>query len=130
MQQQQLITPNFNEVSDRITPGVYKMRIVDSKVDTWTGKDGKPNTTFIAWSLETFGEGEDKNNGRRYTHRTPTEGKGAFRLKDFYFAAMGEECAGAFDPSMLYGRELEVTIADQTNNPQYTEVKSVRALSH
>src|SRR3954463_4719106 len=124
------VTPNFSAVQDRVSEGVYKTRIVDSKVGTWDGKDGKPNTTYIGWTLETFGETEDKNNGRRIFHNTPIEGPGAFRLADFYRAAMGEECSGAFDRTLLHGRELEVTYGAQKNNPQYNEVKSVRAITH
>lgn len=125
-----LIVPDFSNVQDRVEPGIYKVRIVDSKVDTWQGKDGKPNTSFILWTMETFSEVTDKNNGRKVFHRTAIEGEGAFRLQDFYLAAMGEACAGQFDRTILHGRELEVTIAQQKNNPQYTEVKACKAITH
>lgn len=125
-----LVTPDFTNVQDRVGEGIYKARIVDSKVDTWAGKAGKKATTFIAWTLETFAEAEDKNNGRKIFHRTPIEGAGAFRLQDFYRAAMQEDCAGAFDRTMLHGREVEVTIAPQKDKPEYTEVKSVRRITN
>jgi len=125
-----LVTPNFDQVQDRVGEGIYKARIVDSKVDQWAGKDGKPATTFINWTLETFQEVEDKNNGRKIFHRTPIEGGGAFRLQDFYRAAMREECSGSFDRTMLHGREVEVTIAPQKDKPEYTEVKAVRSITH
>jgi hypothetical protein len=128
-QQQGLVTPDFSQCQDEVSPGIYRVRIVESKVDTWEGKDGKPNTTYIAWTLETFGEHDDKNNGRKIFHRTPIEGKGAFRFRSFYKAAMGEDCAGAFDPTVLYGREVEVTVAPQTNAPEYNEVKAVKQIS-
>lgn len=125
-----LVTPDFSGVQDRVGEGNYFARIVDSKVDQWAGKDGKPPTTYINWTLETFNEAEDKNNGRKIFHRTPIEGGGAFRLQDFYMAAMGEACAGSFDRTMLHGREIEVTIAPQKSDPQYNEVKAVRAMKH
>jgi len=125
-----LVTPDFSGVQDRVGEGIYKARIVDSKVDQWAGKDGKKPTTFINWTMETFNEVEDKNNGRKIFHRTPIEGGGAFRLQDLYRAAMGEECSGAFDRTMLHGREIEVTIAPQKDKPEYTEVKAVRPISH
>lgn len=125
-----LVTPDFSGVQDRVGEGIYKTRVVGSKVDKWSGKEGKPDTTFINWTLETFGEVEDKNNGRKIFHRTPLEGGGAFRLQDFYRAAMGEDCNGAFDPTVLHGRELEVTVGTQKDKPEYTEVKSVRRLTH
>lgn len=125
-----LVTPDFGSVQDRVGEGMYKVRIVDSKFDKWTGKEGKPDTRYVMWTLETFGEAEDKNNGRRIFHSTAVEGPGAFRLQDFYRAAMGEECAGKFDRTMLHGREVEVTIGTQKNKPEYTEVKAVRPISH
>lgn len=125
-----LVQPDFSQVTDTVGEGIYKVRIVDSKMDRWEGKDGKPATAFINWTLETFAELESKNNGRKIFHRTPIEGKGAFRLKDFYRAAMGEECAGAFDRTMLHGRELEVTVAPQKDRPEFNEVKSVKAFTH
>lgn len=124
------VTPNFESVQDRVGEGTYTARIVDSKVGTWEGKEGKPNTTYINWTMETFNETEDKNNGRRIFHRTPIEGAGAFRLQDFYRAAMGEDCSGRFDRTMLHGREVEVTIGVQKNDPQYTEVKAVKPIKH
>jgi hypothetical protein len=125
-----LIEPNFSSLQDRVGEGIYKVRIVDSKFDKWAGKDDKPDTRFVMWTMETFNESEDKNNGRKIFHRTPIEGPGAFRLQDFYRAAMGEECGGKFDRTMLHGRELEVTIAPQKSNPEYTEVKAVRPIAH
>lgn len=134
-----LIEPDFSEVKDSVAAGVYYARIVDSKVDKWEGKDDKngqkkPDTTFINWTLETFNESDEKNNGRKIFHKTPINGGGAFRLKEFYKAAMGEELTGSFDRTMLYGKELEVTIVDGKNrvtgeNTGYTEVKAVRQIT-
>lgn len=123
------IMPDFSECADRVGEGIYKCRVIDSKIDKWTGKDGKPDTPYIGWTLETYGEAESKNNGRKVFHNTPVLGKGAFRLRDFYRAAMGEDCpATGFDRAMLHGRELEITIAKQKDNPEYTEIKAVKAV--
>lgn len=133
-----MIEPDFSEVKDSVEAGVYSARIVDSKVDKWTGKEDqngskKPDTTFINWTLETFNEQDEKNNGRKIFHKTPVNGGGAFRLKEFYKAAMGEDCVGAFDRTMLYGKELQVTVVDgktKTGEPTgYTEVKTVRPIT-
>lgn len=136
MDQQQdtmLIVPDFTEVKDNVTPGVYKARIVDSKVDQWAGKEGKAPTVYINWTLETYGEQDEKNNGRKIFHKTPINGPGAFRLREFYKAAMGEECQGAFDRTMLHSREVEVTIVDgkdkQGQLTGYTEVKAVKPVT-
>lgn len=125
-----LIVPDFSEVQDQVSPGIYKVRIVDSKMDKWTGKEGKPDTTLVVWTAETYGEAEEKNNGRKIFHRTPIQGPGAFRLQQFYKAAMGEDLQGGFDRLMLHGREVEVTIVDgkdkQGQLTGYTEIKAVK----
>jgi hypothetical protein len=125
-----LITPDFGSVQDTVGEGIYKVRIIDGKLGEWAGRDGKPPTKFINWRMETFGESEDKNNGRSVFHRTPIEGGGAFRIKDLYRAAIGEELAGAFDFTMLYGREVEITVGPQKDKPEYMEVKAVRTINH
>jgi hypothetical protein len=125
-----LCAPDFSEVQDRVVPGIYKARIVDAKSGQWPGKEGKKPTNYIAWRMETFGETEDKNNGRSIFHRTALNGPGAFRLQEFYRSATGLDLAGSFDYTNLYGCEVEVTIAEQKSDPQYTEVKAVRPISH
>lgn len=129
-EEQTLVKPDFSQVQDRVEPGIYKVRIVDSKPDVYAGRDGKPPTNIIVWTLDTFDEAESKNNGRKIFHRTPIEGPFASRLADFYKAAMHEECGEAFDRTMLHGRELEVTLGVQKNNPEYSEIKAVRPISH
>ena len=123
-----LVRPDFTGIQDRVGEGVYKVRVVDSKVDQWLGKDGKPPTMFIAWTLETFDEADTKNNGRKVFHRTPINGGGAFKLQDFYRATTGLDCPTEFDRTMLHGTELEITVAAQKDKPEFTEVKAVRAI--
>lgn len=129
-----LITPDFSEVKDRVEPGEYCVRIADSAVGKWDGKEGKKDTYWVNWTLETFNETETKNNGRKTFHRTPINGPGAFKLKEFYKAAMnGEECpvgGAGFDRSMLHTKELRIVVAQQKDNPQYTEVISVKPYVH
>lgn len=124
----QLIVPDFTDVKDAVEPGVYKARIVSHKVDQWAGKEGKKDTPYIQWVMETFEEAEEKNNGRKIFHNTPIAGPGAFRLQQFFKGAMGEELRGEFDPTMLYGKQVELTIAPQKDKPEYTEVKAVKAI--
>lgn len=121
--------PNFDGVHDTVTEGIYKVRIVDAKTGEWAGKDGKPATRYLNWRMETFDEADPKNNGRSIFHRTPIEGGGAFRLKDFYRAATGIELTGSFDLTTLYGCEIEVTIGKQKDRPEFTEVKAVRPIT-
>lgn len=123
-----LVKPNFDDLVEQVGPGEYKVRIKSSKVGQWPGRDGRSPTTYIAWTMETFGEDLAENNGRYVFHNTPIEGKGIFRLKNFFKAALGEELTGEFDRTSLYGRELQIVIAPQKNAPQYNEVQSVSSL--
>lgn len=125
-----LVTPDFSEVADQVTAGTYKARITGAKFGEWNTDRG--TTKFVNWEMETFGEAEEKNNGRRIFHKTPINGKGAFRLQQFYKAAMKSDLAGAFDTEMLLGKELQVTVVDGTdkegNATGYTDIKAVKPL--
>lgn len=118
-----LVTPDYSTSQDPLEPGIYSVRVKDSSMKQW--KDG---TNAINWVMETFNEADTKNNGRKIFYQTPIEGPFASRLKEFYKAAMHEENKGSFSRSTLYGREIEVTLGQQKNKPEYTEVKAIRAL--
>lgn len=124
-----LIKPDFSEVQDNVTPGTYKVRVKKGDVKEW------PNGgTYVNWELETFGETEQKNNGRRVFAKTATEGKGAFMLQSFYRAATGKTLEGSFDTEQLVGKELAIEVVDginrQTQEPTgYTEVKRFKSIS-
>lgn len=123
------IKPDLSEVQAPITPGEYKVRVVGSEVGEWTGKDGKPNTPYINWTLETIGGEKPADNGRKIWHRTPVAGKGAFKFANFYKATTGQtyERGQGFDTEMLMGRELAV-IVDITAEG-YTEIKGEKAIN-
>lgn len=122
-----LIQPDFTEVQENVTAGTYKVRIVDAKMGEWNTERG--TTPYINWSMETFGEDEAKNNGRRIFHKTPITGKGAFRLQQFYKAATKADLKGGFDTEQLFGKELMATVVDgvdkEGNATGYTEIKAV-----
>lgn len=129
-----LVVPDFSDVKDAVEAGIYKVQIIDAKLDSWQGKNGKPDTQYINWTLETFDEENPKNNGRRIWHKTPTMGGGAFRLQEFWKAATGVSIpAEGFDPSSVFGNQLEVTVIDGTdkqgNFTGYTEVKTVKPIA-
>ena len=128
-----LITPDFTQSPDLVASGIYKVRIkeVKYKPEAWTTRDGI-KVTKLTWTLETFGEEEEKNNGRYIFHGTDINGPFARGLQIFYKAVMQEDLnpGQGFDPQMLYGRELEVTVGPQKKEPQYTEVKAVRPITH
>ena len=126
-----LVPCDFSETKDKVEPGIYKVRIKDSKFkqDVWKTKDGK-NVSSVLWTLETFEEKEDKNNGRYIFYSTDVNGPFANRLQDLWLVASGLKLEGAFDPTTIYGVELEVTIGQQTKKPEYTEVKAVHPISH
>ena len=127
-----LLMPDFTTVPEKIVPGTYKVIIKDAetKVNYRQDRDGK-NISAARWTLQTFGEQDEKNNGRHIYHQTDVNGFFAGRFKDLYKAATGKEYeAGPFDPTTLYGLEIEVTVGLQKNDPQYSEVKAVRPISH
>lgn len=123
-----LLQPDFSQIREDVGPGTYKVRITGAEVDKWAGKDGKPDTQFVKWEMETFGEAETKNNGRKIWDRTPITGGGAFKLQNLYKAAIGEQLSGQFDTDMLLGKELEVVVVQSARNPEYTEIKSYGSL--
>ena len=124
-----LVTPNFDEVQDAVSPGTYKVIVKKGEVKEW------PNGgQYINWELETCGEAEMKNNGRRIFHKTAVSGKGAFMLQSFYRAAVGTALTGPFDTEQLVGKQVAVEVVDginrQTQEPTgYTEVKRVKPVS-
>lgn len=122
-----LVTPDFTDTQDTLGEGQYQFRIIDSEVGTWAGKEGKPDTQFIKWTLETFGEDDPKNNGRRFWDRTAVTGRGAFTFKNLYKAAVGHDFEGGdFDPSDIHGNEVGAVIAKDKND--YMNVKTYMKL--
>lgn len=119
-----LVQPDFSEVKDEVTPGTYKGVIKKGEVKAWPS-----GGQYVNWEIETYGEAEAKNNGRRIFHKTATSGKGAFQLQKLYKAATGQALTGAFDTEQLVGKQVQVVVADGVNREGqptgYTEVKNV-----
>ena len=122
-----LITPDFSEVAEQITPGTYKCIVKKGEVKEW------PNGgSYVSWELETIGETNPKNNGRRIFHKTSVAGKGAFMLQQVYTAAVGTALTGTFDTEQLVGKQVAVEVVDGIRNGEptgYTEVKRVKRLN-
>lgn len=119
-----LIKPNFDELAE-VTPGTYTVVIKDCEV-----KESKKGATYLKWTLETINCDEPKNNGQNIWTNTMISGRGAFRFKELYSAATGEEYDSTeqFDTDMLLSKELNVTVEDgkdqQGNKTNYPEVKT------
>ena len=119
-----LVTPSFDEVQDQVIPGTYKVTVKKGEP-----KEYSTGTKYINWELETWGEDDPKNNGRRIFHTTPIEGKGAFLLQQFYMAAVGQALTGQFDTEQLAGKQVVVVVEDDVRNGEptgYTKVAKVR----
>lgn len=120
-----LVQPDFSDVADTVTAGTYRTVIKKGEVKDWPN-GGK----YINWELETVGEAETKNNGRRIFHKTAIQGKGAFMLQQIYQAAVGQPLTGQFDTEQLVGKTVVVEVADgvtREGTPTgYTEVKKVK----
>ncbi len=122
-----IVKPDFSEIKEDVGPGTYKGVIKNAEVKDWPN-GGK----YINWEIETVGEKEPKNNGRRIFHKTSTSGKGAFMLQQFYKAATGASLTGEFDTQQLLGKQVVVDVIDGVRNGEptgYTEVKKVRSIS-
>lgn len=122
-----LITPDFSEIAEEITPGEYRGIIKKGEVKEW------PNGgAYVNWEIETVGDTNPKNNGRRIFHKTSTSGKGAFMLQQIYKAATQEPLTGKFDTEQLVGKTVAITMVDGVRNGEptgYVEVKRVKAVS-
>lgn len=120
-----LVKPDLSEVKDTVTAGTYKARIRKGEV-----KEFQSGQQYVNWELETYGEQDPKNNGRRIFHKTPISGGGAFRLQEMFNAATGQALTGEFDTDVLAGKNVQVVVVDgvnrQTGEPTgYPEVKKV-----
>lgn len=104
-----LVPLDFSGEITPLKPGTYSARIVATEVKT--SQAGKP---YINWQLETFGAPEV--NGRRVYHTTPTSGGFVTKLAELHEAVTGEKIdkeARQYDPEMLVGRELTVTLINE-----------------
>lgn len=124
-----LVKPDFTEVQDEVTPGTYK--VIIKKGDLKSYESG---TQYVQWELETFGESEQKNNGRKIFYKTPAEGTAAFKLQRFYRAVTGQALTGQFDTEQLVGKQCEVEVVDgvsrQTGEKTgFTDIVKVRAVT-
>jgi hypothetical protein len=123
-----LVKPDFSDTQENLTPGEYNFRIVKGEPGKWEKQDGT-STHFIKWEMETVNEEDPKNNGRKMWDRTPINGKGAFRFKDFYKAATGEAydpSLGDFDITSVYGNELSAIVVEKDG---YMNVKTYAPIS-
>jgi hypothetical protein len=121
-----LVTPDFSDIKDTVSPGTYTVIVKKGDVKEW------PNGgTYVNWELETIGETETKNNGRRIFAKTSTGGKGAFMLQQIYRAATGADLKGPFDTEQLLGKTIAVELVDGVRNGEptgYTEVKRFKSM--
>lgn len=128
----ELVKPDFSEAKDSVTAGTYKVRVCGHKRGEWNNDRG--TTPWINWELQTFGETEEKNNGRRIFFKTPISGGGIFKFENFYKAAMKTPFprGSDFDPEMIHGKDLQVTVVETTdaegNLTGFTDVKAMKAL--
>lgn len=122
-----LVTPDFSEVADPVTAGEYRCIIRKGEPKEW------PNGgAYINWELETTGDSNPKNNGRRIFAKTSISGKGAFMLQQIYLAAAGEPLMGQFDTEQLAGKQVAVELVDGVRNGEptgYTEVKRFKRVN-
>jgi hypothetical protein len=124
-----LIEPDFSEVLDQLPEGTYKAHVVDSDV-----KDSQAGNKYIRWQLSIFDAADQRCNGKAIWYNTPVSGKGAFRLKALYAAAMGQKLEGSFDTTELMGKAVVITVINghdkEGNATGFSEVKALKALAN
>lgn len=124
-----LVQPDFSEIQEDVAPGTYKGVIKKGEVKEWPS-----GGQYVNWEIETYGEANAKNNGRRIFYKTSVSGKGAFMLQKFYRAATGSTLTGQFDTEQLVGKRVEIELVEGVNRSTgaptgYNDVKSVRAVA-
>ena len=105
-----LMPMSFEGEVKPLTAGTYAARI--SAAEGKTSAKGNP---YINWQLETFGSPEV--NGKRLFHTTPTTGGWVTKLAELHEAATGQKIdkkAKQYDPEMLVGKELTVTVVEES----------------
>lgn len=123
-----LVSPDLSQVKDEVSPGRYQGIIKNAQPGEW-----QSGTKYVNWEIETVGEADPKNNGRRIFLKTPVSGGGAFRLQQLYKAATGKALAGEFDTNQLMGCKVEVEVVDgvgKDGQPTgFTDVARVRPVA-
>lgn len=121
-----IVTPDFSEVQDEVTPGTYSV-----VVRKGTLMESQSGFKYINWEMETYGESDTKNNGRRIFLKTPIAGGAAFKLQRFYKAATGEALTGSLNTEQLHGKKVTVEVVEGVDKngakTGYTDIKNVRA---
>jgi hypothetical protein len=115
------ITPNFDDVVE-LGPGEYPVRVVGSEIKT-----SQAGNDYINWTLEVFDAEDPRLNGEKTWHRTMVSGKGAGFLKDMFVAMTGELPPASFDTDDYHGSELVAVLVPRRDDPNRTEVKTVKA---
>lgn len=124
-----LVQPDFSEVKDEVVPGTYNVIIKKAEE-----KEFQSGTSYLNWELETVGESDPKNNGRRIFYKTPLTGPGAFTLQRLYKAAMGQALTGNFDTEHLMGKKVQVEVIEGVDRRTgektgYNEIKTVKSVA-
>ena len=123
-----LVPMDFSGEIKPLSPGIYAARIVAAEV-----KHGKESgNPYVNWQLETFGSPEV--NGKRVFHMTQLQGGYVTKLAELHKAATGQDIdktAKSYDPEMLIGKEVTVTLTSREyNGKTQMEVKAVSSIKH
>lgn len=105
-----LIPMDFSSEITPLQPGTYNARIIAG-----VGKVSAKNNPMIDWQLETYGSPDV--NGKRVFYTTMTSGGWVTKLAELHKAATGEEIdkkAKQYDPEMLVGKEIVVTVVTES----------------
>jgi hypothetical protein len=114
-----ILPMDFSGEMKPLTPGTYAARIIGA-----VGKVSKAGNNYIDWQIETFGSPEV--NGRQVFYGTPLSGGWVSKLAELHRAATGEDIdktAKGYDPGMLVGKEITVTVVTESYTTNTGEAK-------
>ncbi len=118
--------PDYSESKfGPVAAGVHFVRVIDAEASKT--QKGVP---LITWTMESFGNENPIQNGKKVWHRTEISGQFSGMLKLFLQAINPEYAGGPFNTEEYLGKELEITVEypmdKQTGQPsQYSRIKRV-----
>jgi hypothetical protein len=118
-----LVTPDFSEETKPIEAGDYAVRVLGHTFKTSRNTGAK----YLTWGLEVL---SGEHEGKKLSHNTMLEGKGAGILRKFLNAARPGYDGSAFDADLYIGTRLIAKVGPEkgTDGREYMKVKDVAPL--
>ena len=122
-----LITPDVSEITPDLEVGTHRMRITDVVAGEW-----KTGTPYLNFTMETCEAAKPELNGRKFWHKVPYTGKGAFLFAKLHKAVIGEDYVnGEIDTEVYLGRDCPLVLDDGVDSRDgsptgYLDAKAIK----